>query len=392
MIKITHSFCVNLLNNSKQLPKNIYINKTISTNKNEIIIKSFYSTAKSNKLKTEINNNKIINDDFVSPQSKDKIQELLKLFPPIKYGFAYGSGVVIQKGYNESNITTPKDINNNNNNSNNNNHNDDNNNNKNNNDDDINNKNDTMIDLIFAVENSSNWHQLNLIKNDSHYSFLKVFGGWAISKYQKYGAKIYYNTLLEHNGIKFKYGVIEYRDLVDDLKNWRSLYVSGRMQKPIYNLPQSSEEGLNEITKINEESNLRNAVIASILQLPETFQNMNYIIEFVQFLTEAILDESINNDPSKLLQFKSSITPHNQINLIMMLPKKVSSQLLKTIRKNIIQKKTNETVQTDVHLDKSLKKIVRYSSFIQTLRGVLTAGILKSLNYTRLKLISSKKK
>lgn len=34
-----------------------------------------------------------------------------------------------------------------------------------------------------------------------------------------------------------KYGVIAVEDLVHDLRTWSTLYVSGRMQKPVRTLP-----------------------------------------------------------------------------------------------------------------------------------------------------------
>lgn len=57
-----------------------------------------------------------------------------------------------------------------------------------------------MLDFVFAVDDSVTWHMMNLLKNKSHYSFLKVFGPKQISNIQSYGAGIYYNTLAPCNG------------------------------------------------------------------------------------------------------------------------------------------------------------------------------------------------
>lgn len=57
-----------------------------------------------------------------------------------------------------------------------------------------------MLDFVFAVDDSVTWHMMNLLKNKSHYSFLKVFGPKQISNIQSYGAGIYYNTLVPCNG------------------------------------------------------------------------------------------------------------------------------------------------------------------------------------------------
>lgn len=57
-----------------------------------------------------------------------------------------------------------------------------------------------MLDFVFGVDDFLTWHMMNLLKNRSHYSFLKVFGPKQISSVQSYGAGIYYNTLVPCNG------------------------------------------------------------------------------------------------------------------------------------------------------------------------------------------------
>ncbi|KAK5577973.1 hypothetical protein RB653_002921 [Dictyostelium firmibasis] len=369
-------------------------------------------------------------------ETQERINGLLKLFPPIKYGFAYGSGVISQKGYNrnEDGSTTTEDPTK---------------------------KESPMIDLIFAVENSTQWHSLNLVNNLSHYSFLGLMGAHIVSKVQFMGAKIYFNTLLEHNGIKFKYGVIEYKDLIDDLKNWRTLYLSGRMQKPIVNLPTSTNEGLKEIEEINSKYNLKNAVITSLLMLPETFTEYDlyhtisklsysgdirmkgaenpmkthnivinnidgfrslyfpiindYLSEYLNVILEngdevdsgLILSKYLinygggtknnkkNNDKDDqrkiIIKFKSKQDPMNYLNLLMMLPDCIKSPMLKEVRNNMKLKRPDEKIDPTI-LHNLIFVIVSKSSFTQTLKGALTAGFSKSLNYMKLKLSSSKKK
>ncbi|XP_050568692.1 phosphatidate cytidylyltransferase, mitochondrial isoform X4 [Cygnus atratus] len=132
-----------------------------------------------------------------------KFRRVLAHFPQeLSLGFAYGSGVFRQAGpsagHSENN----------------------------------------MLDFVFAVDDSVTWHMMNLLKNKSHYSFLKVFGPKQISNIQSYGAGIYYNTLVPCNGRMIKYGVISTDALIDDLLHWRTLYVAGRLQKPIDKSPE----------------------------------------------------------------------------------------------------------------------------------------------------------
>lgn len=54
---------------------------------------------------------------------------------------------------------------------------------------------------MFAVDDPITWHTMNLMQNRSHYSVLKYLGPKRISNIQdKYGAGVYYNTLVPCDG------------------------------------------------------------------------------------------------------------------------------------------------------------------------------------------------
>jgi mitochondrial translocator assembly and maintenance protein 41 len=139
-----------------------------------------------------------------------------------------------------------------------------------------------MIDLLFTVDNSYQWHSQNLQMNPSHYSSVMRFvGSKSIAKYQEsYAAKVFFNTLvpLDENGLMIKYGVVSTKDLITDLLDWKDLYLSGRLQKPVEIIrdPQSS--------KIQNalELNLASAVRSALLLLPEQFSEF----EFYHAITE----------------------------------------------------------------------------------------------------------
>ncbi|NXP69102.1 TAM41 protein, partial [Chloropsis cyanopogon] len=124
-----------------------------------------------------------------------------------------------------------------------------------------------MLDFVFAVDDVVTWHMMNLLKNRSHYSFLKFFGPKKISTIQRYGAGIYYNTLVPCNGRVIKYGVISTDALIEDLFHWKTLYVAGRLQKPVKILAQNENSKLQAALV----SNLKSAVTAAFLMLPESF-------------------------------------------------------------------------------------------------------------------------
>ena len=53
-------------------------------------------------------------------------------------------------------------------------------------------------DLILVIENSEDFHKLNLIKNPNHYSFLKSFSPYTLSKLQnEYGTGMYFMPFCE---------------------------------------------------------------------------------------------------------------------------------------------------------------------------------------------------
>ncbi|KAA0201719.1 hypothetical protein HAZT_HAZT008876 [Hyalella azteca] len=126
-----------------------------------------------------------------------------------------------------------------------------------------------MIDFIFVVEDPLVWHRENMHLNPRHYSSLRLLGPATIETVQcNWGAKIYYNTLVPtHEGL-IKYGVISERDLICDLLDWETLYVAGRLHKPVNILHKDSKDP--ELERALQ-LNLSYAVRTALLLLPDTF-------------------------------------------------------------------------------------------------------------------------
>lgn len=145
-----------------------------------------------------------------------------------------------------------------------------------------------MIDLMFAVENPYQWHAQNVMRNPSHYSFMRSLGSNFIAKYQEsYGAKVYFNTLVpvgDKGGLMIKYGVISTKDLITDLLDWRDLYVAGRLMKPVEIIREPTSSKVQNALDLN----LQSAVRSALLLLPKEFT------EFEFYLTIANL--SYNGD------------------------------------------------------------------------------------------------
>ncbi|KAJ2453751.1 Mitochondrial translocator assembly and maintenance protein 41 [Coemansia sp. RSA 2337] len=164
-------------------------------------------------------------------ETRDVLSGVMKRFSaPIRYAFAYGSGVYKQTGY--GGASKP------------------------------------MIDIIFAVSHPDHWHALNISQNRSHYSFMGTLGSNAVAFAQeRLGAGVYYNPFVEINGVLIKYGVVSIDTLSSDLLNWDTLYLAGRMHKPTLTLRRDP------LMRITKQVNLTHAVRAALLMLPKNFSN-----------------------------------------------------------------------------------------------------------------------
>ena len=85
-----------------------------------------------------------------------------------------------------------------------------------------------LVDAVLCVDDARAWHAANVLRNPAHYSWLKTLGPAAIATAQATYPGVYYNVTSE-----LKYGVVATADLHRDLDAWTSLYVAGRLQKPV---------------------------------------------------------------------------------------------------------------------------------------------------------------
>ena len=105
-----------------------------------------------------------------------------------------------------------------------------------------------MVDYVFAVRSPLEWHAENMRRNPSHYApHLRALGPAAVVAIaDRVGVGVHFNTLVPWRGgadagatlgpghaTHYKYGVVSLDTLCDDLTEWRSLFLAGRMQKPV---------------------------------------------------------------------------------------------------------------------------------------------------------------
>ena len=158
-----------------------------------------------NQLPYKFGSNQLVSDDA---KLKHFLRQIVWEFnAPIRYAFGYGSKVFGQG----KNVDSSK----------------------------------SQVDMIFAVSYPDHWHSLNLHQYFDHYSWIRMLGSEAISKIGSWGAGVYFNPFVKMNfqksenlrgqssDFELKYGVTSVDNLIDDLTNWSTMYLSGRMQKPL---------------------------------------------------------------------------------------------------------------------------------------------------------------
>ncbi|XP_069875243.1 phosphatidate cytidylyltransferase, mitochondrial isoform X3 [Dipodomys merriami] len=228
-----------------------------------------------------------------------------------------------------------------------------------------------MLDLVFTVDDPVTWHTKNLKKNWSHYSFLKILGPRFITSVQNnYGAGVYYNPLIMCDGRIIKYGVISTSILIEDLLNWNNLYIAGRLQKPVKIVAMNENVTLRSAL----EKNLKSAVTAAFLMLPESFSEEDLFMEIAGL---SYSDKSPEGQFTQLMTLPKTL--QQRINHIMDPPGKN-----RDVEETLLQLAHDPDCGHVVRL--GLSAIVRPSSIRQSTKGIFTAGMKKSVIYSSLKL------
>lgn len=269
------------------------------------------------------------------------------------------------------------------------------------------------MDLIFVVNDTYGFHRDNLTANPHHYSSLRRLGPSAVSRVQttSFGASVYFNTNVSFGDFTCKYGVIDADDFRNDLQTWRTLYTAGRLHKPVRTL---HDRGLNDLVARNLES----AVHAALLQLPAKFPEhrlyaaiagLSYLGDFRMIVGED-KNKVENIVRPQIERFRSLYTPVFRlmdralcVNPIVEQDKSAKSALyhLEKLPRNLknVLLGSDGGVDRDVELrelagrhdlDKIVRngiyKIVFYSSLLQSIKGIPTAGLQNSIVYSYNKL------
>ncbi|KAI2621419.1 mitochondrial matrix Mmp37 [Hypomontagnella submonticulosa] len=163
-----------------------------------------------------------------------------------------------------------------------------------------------MIDFIFGVSYTQHWHSLNLMQHRDHYSMLGSLGSAAVSYVQdKWGAGVYFNPYVTVDGILIKYGVVNIDTLCRDLSEWDTLYLAGRLHKPVKILRDDPR------VRLANQINLLSALRTALLLLPPTFteQELYATIAGISYLGDPRMAFPTEN-PKKV----ANIVNHNMLN------------------------------------------------------------------------------
>ena len=297
--------------------------------------------------------------------SRDYFERIVKRFPDLDFAMAYGSGVYAQKGYNKGKNPT--------------------------------------IDMIFATSDAESWHKENLRRHASHYAQpMRSLGARSITRLQRSGgAKVYYHPFVDlGDGNQLKYGVISTQDLEKDLREWSTMFVAGRMHKPT--LTVKTTKTLSELQR----DNVRYALNASLLLMPSEFkldqlflaltslsyggdprfdfgaENQNKVSNIVNANREGFMNMygSLLKSAPGLTErdfesFERSTDDSHVLNLCHDLPFSLGSD------EKIVQ------LHRDGKLSKSVRSVlsarIRNAAPAQYAKGIMTAGVFKSLVYLK---------
>lgn len=304
----------------------------------------------------------------------------------IQFLFGYGSGVFEQSGYSASE------------------------------------KSSIQIDLIHVVEDGVKFHNVNMATHSSHYSAIKYLPVGIVNHLQNLGAGIYFNPYVPMQSYLVKYGVMSMDKAVEDISEWNSLYLAGRLQKPVNYLID------NRTIRLLNQYNLKSALSLAVLlmkepyfderQLYETITRISYLgdIRYIlggenpnkvknivskqfdkfQVLYSLLVDyfvdrrylvitgeaasTSASASVSSVRQFYKNLSNDDRVYLISKLPLNFRKKLYAFyIDKSIREIARDPSLQDN--LVKVIGSIVRWPSVTQLLKGVATAGLLKSARY-----------
>lgn len=348
------------------------------------------------------------------PTSNDhRLEFLMQQFDArVRYTFGYGLGVFEQAGYKKA--SRPQ------------------------------------IDMVHVVDEPVEFHTANAAQHPQHYLGLLRLGIPTVLRVQQWGAGVYFNpfvTVADHMGneLVIKYGVVLTEAAMDDIEGWLLLYIAGRLQKPVKHL--RGDDTLRAANQYNLQSAL-NLLVLLLGLGPRNFTERALYekIALLSYMGDPRMvvggenPNKVRNIVSRQLgKFRQLYGPavdaaHQQGHLarqggtyrcaatgdmaaqiIHGLPVHFRRRLLRAYKRKYERQLLQEgdtaafvagrsphmapdsgflaAVAGDVHLRSTLKNTVlatiAYPAFVQLVKGIFTAGLVKSAKYAWEKKVKS---
>lgn len=239
-----------------------------------------------------------------------------------------------------------------------------------------------QIDLIIIVDDLKKWHKKNMKMNQNDYSISsRLFFHYVSNKLLRSGGKICYMTYIPFGGREYKIGTIQKNDFLDDLDNWNSFYIAGRMQKPI--LVVLSDDEINErieknrkfavmATKlINDEKNISERdfyiSLAGLSYIGDTRMGIAENPDKVKNIVDGSF-EFYHDTYGNMLEFKDGYVKKSKVDI---------NNLPSDLKAFIDD--TNGEIKNKVYEFFYQKN--KDKSLAQTTKGLFTTGPIKSIKY-----------
>ncbi|XP_053577070.1 phosphatidate cytidylyltransferase, mitochondrial isoform X2 [Bombina bombina] len=236
-----------------------------------------------------------------------------------------------------------------------------------------------------------------------------------------YGSGVFRQSGTPQNNIRIiKYGIVSTDTLIDDLLHWKTLYIAGRLHKPVKILMQKETGRLH--SALNR--NLKSAVTAAFLMLPESFSEEELYLQLAGLSYSGDFRMIIGEDKAKVMNIVKHNLPHfqklysnilqectqavykpqqsrvevdkspeGQFIQLMALPKTLQQKITALVDPPGKNRDVEEILLQVAHdpdcgniVQEAIFAIVKSSSLTQSAKGILTAGMKKSVSYSAKKL------
>ncbi|GMF51445.1 unnamed protein product [Phytophthora fragariaefolia] len=217
----------------------------------------------------------------------------------------------------------------------------------------------SMVDLVFAVDDPRAWHAQNLERNPQHYSALKYLGAANVAAFQKnFGAGVYYNTL--------KIAGISY------LGDFRMTF--GENPKKVRNIVDGNLKSFHELYK-HKIQVIKNHALIFVRLSVRLIICPSATLQTSPFMSRSLSDGDVLIANSSDLKVRQ--------NIVESLPSNVLKRLA---TKSHTTGAFDHPAVTKKQLQRVIATIVFRSSRSQSIKGIATAGGVKSIVYVAQKL------